>query len=127
MIEKQKSELLKPYIAYGLYNENFFNFKGLPVEIAKQLLSAWPNVDPKERQNRSPTHKKLVETAEQYNGTLNGYCIPTEAKPFRDDARISFDAIELKVDKPTAQRLKRNLKPDSFSELSEGVYRFWWD
>lgn len=126
MKEKQKSEILKPYIVYG-FSENFFNFKGLPIELAKQLLSAWPNVEPNECQNKSPTMQTLFDLATQYNGKLNGYCISTEAKPYREDARITFDGILLNCDKATAYKLKRKLQPNEFSHLSDGSYRFWWD
>ena len=124
LTEKQKIELVKPLAKYG-FKESFFNFADLPAETAKQLLSAWPNVNPKDRQNSSPTMKKLVETATEYNGTLNGYCIPVESG--RDDARITFDAVVLKIDKQTMLKLKRSLKPNNTSLLADGSYRFWWD
>jgi hypothetical protein len=119
--DKQKLDLLKPY---GEYRKDGFRISNVPPEVAEQLYGDWPNLDPEMSFNRSPTMKKLVEVAKQYNGTLEGDVFPVESG--RDDARISFDAVYLKCSKEVAQRLRRNLKPDEF-DLRKGVYRFWWD
>jgi hypothetical protein len=123
MIE-QKADWIKPYLEEE-YRSDFNNIALVPPEVALQLLDGWPNINPQGRQNRSPTMKKLIETCIKYQGNLSGYFIPVESG--RDDARIQFDGIRLKLTSEDAKRLKRNLKPNSFRDLGEGVYSFWWD
>lgn len=121
-LPEQKLELLK---SYGEYNKDDFFLSHVPPETAEQLLIGWPNVEPKERQNSSPTMKTMVELAKQYNGTLGGYCIPVESG--RSDARISFDTLFLKISREDATKLRRSLKPNEFDLKKDGTYRFWWD
>jgi hypothetical protein len=122
MKEEQKIELVKPF---GDYKKDYFSIDDVPPEIVEQLFGDWPNTHPQDRQNNSPNVKKMVKLAKQYNGTLDGYCIPVASG--REDARISFDALNLKVTKEDAKRLKRNLKPNDFKLKEDGSYWFWWD
>lgn len=121
--QKQKIELVTPYAESA--NGCFFHFQNMPPEVVKKLLSGWPNADKKDRQNRSPTLKKMLDLASRHNGSLSGYCIPVESG--RSDARISFEEFTLHITKQEAMKLKRSLKPDNLTELEKDTYSFWWD
>jgi len=124
---KQRIDLipteLRRQIAKGV--SAFVSFDELNPDIGKQLLTGWPNVDPEDVQNNSPTMREMVDITLKHKGTLKGYLIPVETG--RDDARIRFDGFTIKLSKKVALELKKKLKPNDFSELDQKTFRFWWD
>jgi len=96
---KQKFNLLKPHLTN--YSEKSFGlFENLPVETAEKLMTGYPNVDPKDTQNNSPTAKELLKLAKENDGKIGGYIIPEDAG--RDDSRIQFTSVQLKINKEKA-------------------------
>jgi len=90
-------------------------------------MTGYPNVDPNDRQNNSPTMKEMVRIAKQYNGKLHGYVVPVESG--RDDARISFEGFYIKAGPRTAIEVSNRTSPDEFDEVEvkTNYWRFWWD
>lgn len=124
-----KGFLLGAFVDKGLNregaNDNFFYVHEVPVSKAKEMLGRPYGVNPTETQNNSPIMKDMIGLAEHHNGTLFGYVIPKESG--RQDARITFDGVMLKIDDSTAQKLRDKFHPDEFSREDDGRYRFWWD
>lgn len=130
---KGNAELMKKYIPeWQMKNirENpnriygFWYVENVPPSVAEKLFKGKPRLDPMGTQNYSPTMRRMVSLAEQYNGTLSGYVIPLESG--RSDARITFDGFVLKGSDEQMKNLKRTLRPDEFDKINGG-YRFWWD
>lgn len=126
-MSKQRLDLIpveiQRQIAEGV--SAFVSFDGLNPQIGQQLLTGWPNVDPEDVQNDSPTMRKMVDIVLKYEGTLKGYLIPVETG--RDDARIRFDGFTIKLPKRDALELNEKLKPNDFQELDQDTFWFWWD
>lgn len=122
--KKQKFNLLKPHLTN--YSEKSFGlFENLPVDTAKKLMTGYPNVDPNDVQNNSPTMKELLELAKTHDGTIGGYIIPVDTG--RDDSRIQFTSVQLRLDKEKANQLKKREIPDDFTQQAENTFTFWWD
>jgi hypothetical protein len=123
--KRQGQADLRRYSSDQYYARYDYIFEDLPAKEAKRLLTGWPNVDPKDRQNYSPTMEKMVEIADRYDGTLEGYVITVESG--RDDARITFDGFTITADESKARALAKELKPDEFVKVGRKKWRFWWD
>jgi len=126
-MDKQRVDLipaeLRRQIGRGV--SEYVAFEGLNPQIGKELLTGWPNVDPEDVQNDSPTMHEMVDTALKYKGSLKGYVITVESE--REDARIRFDGFTIKIPKKDALELKEKLKPNDFQELDQDTFWFWWD
>lgn len=120
---EQKIDAIKKYKIYGRL-DGFFNIKNVPPGIAEKLMTGWPNVDPEDTQNVSPTMKKMVQIAKKYKGKLEGHVI--SVKSHKPDARISFEGFTITIPDKAALQLMKSLKPDEFSKI-KGKWRFWWD
>jgi len=120
---KQRVDLLKPFIT-DFDPKDVSYFERVPLEIAKELMTGYPNVNPEDRQNYSPTMKRMIEIVEKYGGTLDGYIVHVESG--RWDARITFDAFTIRCSYKVAFELVNRLKPDDARKMKEGFY-FWWD
>jgi hypothetical protein len=107
---------------YTRPNNNFFYITGVPPSVAKSWTTGSLKAGLNDRQNNSPTVRTMIALAEKYKGKLDGYVIPIESG--RDDARISFDGFHLLVSSVVAKVLKNKYKPDEFSKLPSGYYRF---
>ena len=123
-MDKQRVDLI-PAELRGHGFQGYISFEGLSPQIAKELLTGWPNVDPEDGQNDSPTEREMVDIVQKYDGTLKGYVITVESG--REDARIRFDGFTIKIPKKDALEMKEKLKPNDFEELAEDTFRFWWD
>ena len=124
MFAKQKVELLKPHFS-SFRSGDFGLFDNLPVESAKKLMTGYPNVDPKDTQNNSPTMAEMLKLAKTHDGTIGGYIIPSDSG--RDDSRIQFTSVQLKIDKADAEKLRDNKMPDEFTKQGKDTFTFWWD
>ncbi len=124
MFAKQKFNLLKPHLTN--YSEGSFGlFENLPVKTAEKLMTGFPNVDPKDVQNNSPTMIQMLKLAKENNGKIGGYIIPVDTN--RDDSRITFTSVELRLDKQKAEQLRDKSSPDEFDKIGKDTFRFWWD
>jgi hypothetical protein len=124
-------KLLTPYVERyelekGKVPKDFFRIVNVPAFVAKKAFAGDPPLKPEDRQNESPTMKRLVEIAEKHNGKLEGYVIPKESG--REDARVTFDGLTLYGDDGLleAAKLKKATHPDEFNVSTEGI-RLWWD
>jgi len=124
MFAKQKLNLLtnRKNVTKGQYG----HFSNLPTKVAEKLMTGYPNVDPKDAQNNSPTAKAMVMLAKKHNGTLGGYYIDAKDTT-RDDNRITFETLYLKMKKDEAEKLRDKIKPDEFNKIGKDTYQFWWD
>jgi hypothetical protein len=126
-MDKQRIDLIpteiQRHIGEGV--AKFVTFEGLSPQIGKELLTGWPNVDPEDVQNASPTMQEMVDITLKHKGTLKGYIIPVETE--REDARIRFDGFTIKIPKKGALELKKKLKPKDFQECGQDTFWFWWD
>jgi len=127
-IKTQRRQFLFKYIpSWAKKDRNlkkdFLYFNKLPISKAKQLMTGTPNVNINDTQNESPPMWKMVEIAESYDGTLEGYA----TEPTRDDARITFEGFTIKVNPRLAKEIADRYKPDEFDRVSKNKYRFWWD
>lgn len=104
---------------------NHYRIVGVEPTFAQSLMTGWPNVNPKDMQNSSPTQKQLVYLASHYNGTLEGYVIMASSK--RVDSRITFDGITIQTTKHKAKKLQSDYEADEFDQIDEQTFRFWWD
>jgi len=120
---KQIVDLLKPYITH--FNpEDVSFFERVPPKVARELMTGYPNVDPRDTHNFSPTMREMLELVEEYEGTLRGYIVHTESG--RDDARITFDGFCIRCSYKVAFELAVSYRPDEARKEEEGFY-FWWD
>jgi len=124
MFAKQKVELLRPHFS-NFRSGDFGLFDNLPVEKAKKLMTGYPNVDPKDTQNNSPTMAEMLKLAKTHDGTVGGYIIPSDSG--RDDSRIQFTSVQLKIDKTDAEKLRDSKMPDEFTQQGKNTFTFWWD
>jgi len=124
----QRRDLIIKYVPqwsnkYGeIKNDGFLRIENVPLNVAQNLMTGYPNANISDTHNESPSHKKMLEYIKKYGGTLEGYV----TEPSREDARIQFDGFTLNVSDAEAKRLKKQLKPDEF-EKKVNKYRFWWD
>ena len=137
VIWAEKQQLTKLKIAdYSYYNEHEYccmpnmmhrdghgRFEGLTPEIARELMTGYPNISPDEKHNQSPTQSELIHLAEKYNGWLGGYVIPVT----RADARITMEELLIRADGSLAKNLADDLCPDEFGHFKNGMWRLWWD
>jgi len=107
-------------------DDRFGRFENLPPNIAMKLLTGVPNVEPTDNQNNSPTAKELVKLAKENDGTLSGYYVDVR-DPSRDDHRITFDGIVLKLDEKRAEQLRDTKSVDEFTKIGTDTFSFWWD
>jgi hypothetical protein len=103
------------------YEDEYF-FEGLSASEARPLMTGYPNFDPQDVQNLSPTAQEMVKIAEEYNGILMGHVIPVETN--RDDVRITVTGFTVRIPRDKAGELKKRLIPASFHETKEGC-TFW--
>lgn len=104
---------------------HYYRFARLPVDEALTMMIGYPNIDPDDRQNDSPTQQELVEAAKKHGGTLEGYVIKSTSG--RKDARVQIDGVELGMSKVQAEELQSLWRADEFDEVDGGRFRFWWD
>ena len=95
----------------------------MPPGLAGKLMTGYPNIDPEDTQNVSPTMKEMVQIAKNHKGKLEGYVIPV--KSGRKDARISFVGFTIAASDKVASRLISSLSPDGVSKV-KGKWRFLW-
>jgi hypothetical protein len=109
--------------ATSALNSSYFSIGNVPAYAAERYIGT-KLLHSNDRQNESPTVRRMLDMVKRYDGNLFGYVIPVESG--RPDARISFDGFIINVDEQTANRLKNTLHPDEFSREPSG-WRFWWD
>lgn len=106
-----------------------YTIENIPPTLAKKILTGQTNINPKDRQNNSPTMGTLVSLAMKYHGFVGGYVIPVASK--RDDARIILDTLYIPVALGIIiNKLKNKTNPDEFDEVmikGKTYMRFWWD
>lgn len=108
-------------------DENFGTFDSLQPKDARTLLTGYPNIDPEDRQNNSPTARTMVALAEAHDGTLGGHFVG-ENDSSRDDHRITLESMILKFDTiEEAKKIQNQFNPDEFDDLGNNKYRYWWD
>ena len=120
--KKQRLDLLTDRTG----GNDFGRFENLPPSIAMKLLTGEPNVNPNDNQNNSPTAKELVKLAKENDGTLSGYYVGVKDAS-RDDHRITFDGIILKLDEKRAEQLRDTKSVDEFRKIDTDSFSFWWD
>ena len=119
---RQRIDLVIIYKTWG--HERFFNFKGLPASIAEKLMTGYPNIEPTDVQNDSPTAEEMIRIAKRHNGTLIGYVDVGNSPEFNN---ISIQGFVIKASPTTITNLKYRLRPTEFSEDKPGYWRYWWD
>jgi len=110
---------------HGENAKEYYRVENVPPKLARTLMTGNPNIDPKETQNESPTMAKMIDYAEKFKGTLEGYVIPPESG--RPDARITFDGIILSKMPKDRRTLNILLGADEKMKWGKGKRRFWWD
>lgn len=145
---EQKSEIIKEYIPewYQIQLKQYPNaikdiiyFEDLPPSKTELMNNGYPNIKLSQKQNYSPTARKIISIAKKNDGLLGGYMIPVESG--RDDARITIETLYLPVSDKKAEKIKEKLCkidkkgnnhcPDEFSKEKhkdgKEYYRYWWD
>jgi hypothetical protein len=117
----QRTDVVNRYTVARGYSRKFKAFDKMPPSVAMELMTGWPNIRSRDRQNGSPTAGHLIRLAAKYHGTVGGYMISR-----RPDARIAITIMTLPVGHEVATKLYKNVKPDNF-DLRRGKYVFWWD
>jgi hypothetical protein len=107
----------------------YVQFEGLPVEIARQLLTGPPNVDPGDVQGRSPRMGRMVDIAAGLGGTVHGFAVVDRPHDESAPGIIVFEGFEvLQGDRPLVSLLGDvGRLPECLDEVEPGVWRFRWD